>query len=40
MAKAEVQVTAGRMQLDRAAKQATAVETAREAEAAAVEAGS
>jgi len=39
-AKLEVHVTAGRMHLDQVAKQATAVETAREAEAAAAEAGS
>jgi hypothetical protein len=39
-AKLEVEVTAGRMHLDRVAKQATAMEAAREAEAAAVEAGS
>jgi hypothetical protein len=39
-AKLEVHVTAGRMHLDRVAKQASAVEAAREAEAAAAEAGS
>ena len=39
-AKLEVEVTAGRMHLNRVAKQATAMEAAREAEAAAVEAGS
>jgi hypothetical protein len=39
-AELEVHVAAGRMHLDRIAKEATAVETAREAEAAEAEAGS